>query len=305
MFLEPCFEPALAGLPYSLDTMDIGLVLSAATTGMVLTMTLAGALSGKSDPRCKVDPHTQQAAGFICIAAALPFLGPSTQFHLEPNLPLFIGAITATYIGVGLVGPTQSVLCLRILSAAGLDKEEVAPALAAANVTFSTLGSLVGPLVAGALVPKVLAFDDATSFLAIFTACAFLPSMIMLARFKPGPQPMPCIHCVRCCCGFRAFCAFTCFCCPRSCCACKSCCPSCCFEDKLQAEEEQKVADGMRRWCKSCMDRFPGADRSTKTEGLLSEDELTGGGYTATYLPDDPASAPAAAMEGGKSVKWQ
>ena len=121
---------------------------------------------------------------------------PYLSEHVGPYLPasftplgIFVGAITAAYIGVGLVGPTQSALCLRILSHAGLSQHEVAAALAAANVTFSTLGSLCGPLVAGWMVPDVYSFREATSLQAASIAICYLPGIILLARFKPGYWP--------------------------------------------------------------------------------------------------------------------
>ena len=78
------------------------------------------------------------------------------------------------------------------VSQAGLSQHEVASALAAANVTFSTLGSLCGPLVAGALVPRVFDFKDVTSVQAGFTAVCYLPALYLLGRYRPGPRPKPC-----------------------------------------------------------------------------------------------------------------
>lgn len=207
MFLEPCFEPTLAAEPYNLSPTKIGLVLSAATMGMVLTMALSGYLSGL------LDPYTQHTIGFLILVAALPYLGPTPYFNLPPSVGLFVGAIILAYIGVGLVGPTQSVLCLRILSQAGLSQHEVASALAAANVTFSTIGSLCGPLVAGALVPKVFAFADVTSVQAGLTAVCYLPALFLLGRYRPGPRPKPCGACITCC-SFVNSC----------CCPCLTCC---------------------------------------------------------------------------------
>ena len=97
---------------------------------MVLTMGLSGYLSSHFEARW-LDPYTQHTIGFLVLAVALPFLGPTPHFHLPTSLPLFIGSVAAFYLGVGLVGPTQSVLCLRILSQSGLSQQEVASALAA------------------------------------------------------------------------------------------------------------------------------------------------------------------------------
>jgi len=216
MFLEPCFEPALGLAPYSLTSTSVGLVLSAATLGMVTTMALSGQLA------TFFDPYTQHTVGFLVLCTALPFLGPNPALLLPQSVGLFVGAITVCYIGVGLVGPTQSVLCLRILSQAGLSQHEVASALAAANVTFSTLGSLCGPLVAGALVPKVLAFNEVTSVQAAFTALCYLPSLYLLGRYKPGARPKPCGGCITCCSFINS-----CFCPCLTCCqedGCRFCC---------------------------------------------------------------------------------
>jgi len=239
MFLEPCFEPALADEPYVLGSTHIGLVLSAATLGMVSTMALSGRLSGL------MDPYTQHTIGFLILAAALPFLGPSPHLHLPPSVGLFVGAITICYIGVGLVGPTQSVLCLRILSQAGLSQHEVASALAAANVSFSTLGSLCGPLVAGALVPKVLDFNDVTSVQAGFTAVCYLPSLYLLGRYRPGPRPKPCGACITCCSFINSCCCPCLTCCQKGGCAWPSWCPRFlrCWgrDDKDNVEELQSM----------------------------------------------------------------
>jgi hypothetical protein len=75
MFLEPCYEPVLAAAPYSLPPTIIGLVLSAATLSMVVVMTLSSALGHW------MDPCTQHTAGFVVLAAALPFLGPSPHLR--------------------------------------------------------------------------------------------------------------------------------------------------------------------------------------------------------------------------------
>ena len=232
MFLEPCFEPVLASPPYSLDSTHLGLILSAATFGMVSTMSLSGRLNGI------LDPYTQHTIGFLIVVTALPFLGPTPHFHLQPHIALFIGALVLTYIGVGLVGPTQSVLCLRILSQAGLSQQEVASALAAANVTFSTLGSLCGPLVAGALVPKVFAFDQMTSVQSAFTALCYLPALYLLGRDRPGPRPKPCGGCITCC-SFLNSCCCPCFtCCQKEGCQWPS---ACCGE---RGEEELLEMEG-------------------------------------------------------------
>lgn len=148
------------------------------------------------------------------LAVALPFLGPTPHFHLPVSLGLFVGAISVAYVGVGLVGPTQSVLCLRILSQAGLSQTEVASALAAANVTFSTIGSLCGPLVAGALVPDVFSFRDVTSVQAGITAVCYLPALYLLGRYRPGPRPKPCGGCITCC-SFLNSCCCPCFVCCK------------------------------------------------------------------------------------------
>ena len=170
-------------------------------------MSLSGQLSA-----C-LDPYTQHTIGFLLLAAALPFLGPTPHFHLPASLPLFLASITCAYVGVGLVGPTQSVLCLRILSHAGLSQHEVAAALAAANVTFSTLGSLCGPLLAGWLVPDVFSFRDVTSVQAASVALCYLPAVYVLGRYRPGPRPKPCGGCITCC-SFVNSC----------CCPCLTCC---------------------------------------------------------------------------------
>ena len=183
-------------------------------------------------------PGTQHTIGFLILVTALPFLGPTPHFHLQPHIALFIGALVLTYIGVGLVGPTQSVLCLRILSQAGLSQQEVASALAAANVTFSTLGSLCGPLVAGALVPKVFAFDQMTSVQSAFTALCYLPALYLLGRDRPGPRPKPCGGCITCC-SFLNSCCCPCFtCCQKEGCQWPS---ACCGE---RGEEELLEMEG-------------------------------------------------------------
>jgi hypothetical protein len=87
MFLEPCIEPVLAAAPYGLSSTMIGLVLSAATLGMVSTMALSGRLSGI------LDPYTQHTIGFLILAATLPFLGPSPHLHLPMSVGLFVGAV--------------------------------------------------------------------------------------------------------------------------------------------------------------------------------------------------------------------
>jgi len=239
MFLEPCIEPVLAAAPYGLSSTMIGLVLSAATLGMVSTMALSGRLSGI------LDPYTQHTIGFLILAATLPFLGPSPHLHLPMSVGLFVGAMTLSYVGVGLVGPTQSVLCLRILSQAGLSQHEVASALAAANVSFSTLGSLCGPLVAGALVPNVFSFNDVTSVQAGFTAVCYLPSLYFLGRYRPGPRPKPCGGCITCC-SFINSCCCPCFtCCQKGGCGWPSWFPRwlrCCYRgEKEEVEELQSM----------------------------------------------------------------
>ena len=194
MALEPTYQPYLTAPPYGLSSTDIGLVLSAATGSMVMTMALSGLLSSL------LDAYTQQSLGFIILCTALPFLGPTAQFHLAPSLGLFISAIIACYVAVGVIGPTQSVLCLRILSDAGLSQHDVAAGLAAANVTFSMLGSLCGPLVSGAIVPDVLSFQEATSAQAAVTALVYLPALCVLHRYRPGgSRRPPCAGCIACC----------------------------------------------------------------------------------------------------------
>ena len=99
-------------------------------------------------------------------------------------------------------------------------------------MTFSTLGSLCGPIVAGALVPNLLRFHDATSTQAGFTALCYLPALVLLGRYRPGPQPKPCGACITCC-SFMNSC-----CCP---------CCTCCQDGKdskdreMQAMESQPV----------------------------------------------------------------
>jgi len=207
MALEPLYQPYLAAIPYNLGTAEIGLVLSAATGAMVLTMALSGLLGSYTDA------YTQQTIGFMLLTAALPFLGPTPIYHLTPSLGLFIGSITLSYMAVGLVGPTQSVLCLRILSTSGLTQHEVASGLAAVNVTFSMIGSLLGPLISGAIVPVAVQFNDFTSILAAVTAVAYLPALVILQKYRPGRRPKPCAGCIHCC-SFLNSC----------CCPCYKCC---------------------------------------------------------------------------------
>ena len=200
-------------------------MLSVATFAMVVTMSLSGQLSS-----C-LDPYTQHTMGFLLLCCALPFLGPTPQLHLHPSIGLFLASITVAYVGVGLVGPTQSVLCLRILSQAGLSQQEVASALAAANVSFSTLGSLCGPLVAGALVPDVFLWRDVTSVQSGFTAICYLPALYLLGRYRPGPRPKPCGGCITCC-SFLQSC----------CCPCVTCCAQR-AEPKEKSEEELQAME--------------------------------------------------------------
>ena len=118
----------------------------------------------------------------------------------------------------------DQVLCLRILSDAGLTQHDVAAGLAAANVTFSMLGSLCGPLVSGAIVPDVLSFQDVTSVQAAFTAIAYLPALCVLQRYRPGARPRPCSACISCC----SFCT-----------ACLCPCCRCCHHEKSEPSDTQ------------------------------------------------------------------
>ena len=63
-----------------MGTAEIGLVLSAATGAMVLTMALSGLLGSY------IDAYTQQTIGFMVLTAALPFLGPTPLYNLTPSI---------------------------------------------------------------------------------------------------------------------------------------------------------------------------------------------------------------------------
>jgi len=95
-----------------------------------------------------------------------------------------------------------------------LSQHEVAAALSAANVSFSMLGSLCGPLVSGALVPDVYQFVDVTSIQAIFTGACYTLPLVFLQRYKQmGNRARPCSACVSCL-----------ACCNSLCCPCCKCC---------------------------------------------------------------------------------
>jgi len=234
MFLEPLYEGYLAAVPYGLSSSLIGLVISAGLCAMVLTMATSSYLTNR------IDPYTQHTLGFVLLCAALPFLGPATSFHLPESTALFVCSLIVVYVAIGLIGPTQSTLCLRILSQCGLGQQEVAAALAVANVSFSTLGSLCGPLVAGALTPRHMSFEDVTALLAGFTAVAYLPSLYALGRYKPGPRPRPCAGCIACC-SFVSSCC--CPCCRRFCPSFSSCCVQTVEADEANADGEGEAAD--------------------------------------------------------------
>ena len=148
-----------------------------------------------------MDAVTQQSVGFLLLVTALPFLGPAPVFHLQPSTGLFVGSLVLTYFAIGVIGPTQSVLSLRILLEGGLSQQDVAGALSAANVTFSMLGSLCGPLLSGCLVPYVLDFEHFTTVQAICTGLGYLlplfllqvpPPALLAALPRAALLPWPC-----------------------------------------------------------------------------------------------------------------
>lgn len=102
-------------------------------------------------------------------------------------------------MAVGLIGPTQSVLCLRVLSEAGFAQQDVASALSSANVTFAMLGSLCGPLISGALVPDVLAFESFTKWQAVVTGTLYALPLCYLQRYQQNAKATPCAGCLSCC----------------------------------------------------------------------------------------------------------
>ena len=163
----------------------------------VLTMVGSGALGAR------LDAYTTHTLGFLLLSTALPFLGPSPSFHLPPTFGLLVSSLVALYVSVGLIGPTQSVLCLKVLRVqAGLTQHDVAGALAAANVATSMLGALAGPLVAGGLVPDLVAFEDATSWLGWLVALCYLPPLLYLRVFssRHNNRRDCCLGCGCCCC---------------------------------------------------------------------------------------------------------
>ena len=107
--------------------------------------------------------------------------------------------LVACFVAVGLIGPTQSVLCLRVLSDAGFAQQDVASALSSANVTFAMLGSLCGPLLSGALVPDVLAFESFTKWQAIVTGALYALPLCYLQRYRQNAKATPCAGCLSGC----------------------------------------------------------------------------------------------------------
>ena len=177
MFLEPLYEPALTGAPYRLDSQYVGLVLSAGSASMVLSLSLASIINLNE----LIGPHARHALGFLLLACSLPFLGPFPPLGLPPTLGTFVAAICCTYLGAGLIGPTQAGIMLHSLRRAGLSQQEVAIALASLNVMVSTLGSLCGPVVAGTLVPRYVPFRTVTTLLAGVVALGIVPNALLVA----------------------------------------------------------------------------------------------------------------------------
>lgn len=205
MFLEPLYEPVLSAAPYNLDVESVGLVLSSGAAAMVVALLFAAhVLAGR------IAGLTQHTIGFVILIMALPFLGPFPPLQLQRSVGLFVSALCSVYLGAGLIGPTQSGLILNVLSRAGLSQQEVAGALASLNIAVSTVGSLLGPLAAGAIVPALTNFRIVTTLLAAFMALGLVPNVLLLLGCVGGmPRSALCCRlaregdgggtCCRCC----------------------------------------------------------------------------------------------------------
>jgi hypothetical protein len=86
-----------------------------------------------------------------------------------------------------------------VLSDAGFAQQDVASALSSANVTFAMLGSLCGPLLSGALVPDVLAFESFTKWQAIVTGALYALPLCYLQRYRQNAKATPCAGCLSGC----------------------------------------------------------------------------------------------------------
>lgn len=133
--------------PFSLSTMQIGLVMALVSLSLVLSAAVSGAVVNRCGPYATV-----AVAALLMLAGSL-FFGPSPIFGRalgtarQTILAVNLAGIAVFGLGAGTFLPLASCLLLEACAAHGYAKNEVSEATSALLSIANQLGFIVGPAV--------------------------------------------------------------------------------------------------------------------------------------------------------------
>jgi len=161
-FLEPTLQPHLETQPYNLQSSTIGLLFA------VVALTYACATLVAAPLARRVGAHVCVVGGMVGLGLVFLLIGPSPLLPFVPKTVwMFAVVMFLCGVAVALVSVPSEVLLTR--AAAGIrggqiqvPTQDFADNISAISTFAISLGAILGPLVAGALV-QVMSFEWATT----------------------------------------------------------------------------------------------------------------------------------------------